>query len=323
MNKNIKSKFVLPNNIRFVKIIVIISYFFLYSVIFLFVLNNNNYFNRINAKLMKNDIILDEKTCNSIKNELKKRTRPLDYEKEFIFFTSLISCKIPFSFIRFADGEEHIMSGKYFQSIDVWHWSPHLKNLRDSLIESANICLNPNNFIAIPCKNWIEYSKSILSYSKCNSSKYMSYATLFYNKNYLKFKEWITSFINSSNRWDIILVANSKINKNISWAYKFYPIPDNTVEIWDEFKVSLLSNLSNDAKKDNIIFFISAGPTANIIISYLSKINNKNIYIDFGSAIEFITKGYSTRKYSKKTHKVSNKGCESFIIRNKNIIYDE
>ena len=117
-----------------------------------------------------------------------------------------------------------------------------------------------------------------MSYSKCNSSKYMSYATLFYNKNYLKFKDWIIKYINSRNRWDIILVANSKINKNISWAYKFYPLPDNAVEIWDEFKISILSSLSNDAKKDNLIFFISAGPTANIIISYLIKINNRNIY---------------------------------------------
>ena len=214
------------------------------------------------------------------------------------------------------------MRGENFQSIDVWHWSPKLKKLRHSLIESASICINSNNFIAIPCKNWIEYSKSILSYSKCNSSKYMSYATLFYNKNYLKFKDWIIKFIYSRDRWDIILVANSKINKNISWACKFYPIPDNAVEIWDEFKISLLSNLSNDAKKSNLIFFISAGPTANIIISYLIKINNKNIYIDFGSSIEFITKGYSTRKYSKKTHINYNKGCESFIIQDKDIIYD-
>ena len=59
----------------------------------------------------------------------------------------------------------------------------------------------------------------------------MSYSTLLVNNNYLEFKRWITSFINSSSRWKIILIANWEINKNISWAQKFYPIPDNIVEI--------------------------------------------------------------------------------------------
>ena len=153
---------------------------------------------------------------------MKERIRPFDFENELLFITSLISCKIPFSFIRFSDGEEAIMRGKNFKSIDIWRSSPKLKKLRDGLIESASICIKSNNFIALPCKNWIHYSKSILDFSKCKSSKYMSYTTLFYNKNYLLFKDWVTRFISSTNRWKIILVANSDINKDISWAYNFF-----------------------------------------------------------------------------------------------------
>ena len=299
----------------------------LYSLIFAFFifknLNNNNlYDDKRISKILENTIHLDNHACKYIKKKLEKRTRPFNYENEFIFFSSLISCKIPFSFIRFADCEENIMRGKDTKALDKWHWTPKLKKLRDDLIESVSICTIPNNFIGLPCKNWIHYSKSILSFSKCNSAKYMSYSTLFVNKNYLLFQNWITRFIYSSNRWKIILIANSNINKDISWAYKFFPVPYNVVEFWDDFSIYMLPILSAQAKKNNLIFFISAGPVGKIIISYLSKINNKNIYIDFGSSIEFITKGYSTRSHTKKNNKNSLKGCESFIIKNKTIIYD-
>ena len=150
----------------------------------------------------------------------------------------------------------------------------------------------------------------------------MSYASLFYNKNYKIFKNWLLKFIHNKNRWKIILIANSNINTDISWAYKFFPIPEHVVEKWENFSISFLSKLSKEAKENNLIFFVSAGPAANIIISFLVKINKKNIYIDFGSAIEFVTKGYSTRSYSDNKTKTSSKGCETFYFNNKKIIYE-
>ena len=259
--------------------------------------------------------------CNYVEKKLKNRTQPLEYEKEFFFFIDLISCDIPFSLIRFADGENSIMKGEELSSIDKWHWNPNNKIFQESLIQSTNICNKENNFIGIPCKNWIHISNSILSFSNCTSSKYMTYSTVFTNNNFKIFKSWITHYITSYNRRKIILVANSVINKNINWAYKFIPIPTHLVENWDDYSFKLLSELSKLTKlNDYLIFFVSAGPASNIIISYLIKINNKNIYIDFGSSIEFITKGYSTRSYSKKSF-LSTKKCETFIIKNKSVIY--
>ena len=97
-------------------------------------------------------------------------------------------------------------------------------------------------------------------------------------KNFQIFQNWITRFIDYPNRWKIILVCNSIINKNISWAFKFFPVPDHLIENWDEYGISLLDKLSQQAKKNNLIFFISAGPAANIIISNLIRINKYNIY---------------------------------------------
>lgn len=259
--------------------------------------------------------------CSYMTKILHNRKGPFEFEDEFFFFSKLIECNIPISLIRFGDGENLIMKGNNLKvAVDKWHWRPENKNFQKSLIESTSICVNNNKFIGIPCKNWFQISESILSFSKCTSSKYMTYATIFINKNFKNFQEWILHFINSSHRWKIILVANSNINKNISWAEKFFPVPDHLVENWDIEGENLLSKLSEQAKINNQLFFISAGPAANIIVSKLSKINQKNSYIDFGSSIEFITKGYSTRPYSWDNNFSKNR-CESFRLQNKILSY--
>jgi len=312
------------------------KYFYIFIILFIIFIslfssfiiiihkNNNNYIKNINIKeLIQSETNFDNKICQFINTKLKNRKKPFDFEEELCFIISLIACKIPFSFIRFADGENYIMRGKKINvGIDNWNWDDKNQKFRESLIESSSICLNPNNFIAIPCKNWFTISKSILSFSKCSNSKYMSYASVFYNKNFEFFQKWIVKFINSSNRWKIVLVANSLVNKDISWAYKFFPIPEHIVEKWDELSDTLLPKLEDEAKKSKMIFFVSAGPAANIIISHLIKINNKNIYIDFGSSIEMITKGFSTRYYLKNGVE-SFKSCESFYLENHIPIYLE
>jgi hypothetical protein len=103
----------------------------------------------------------------------------------------------------------------------------------------------------------------------------MSYSALFINKNFKIFKEWILRFINSKNRWKIIFVTNSNINTNIYWSYKFFHIPDYIVENRNNFSQPLIANLSKGVKNNNLIFFILASPTANILVSYPIQINNK------------------------------------------------
>ena len=324
-NKSIKSnsirskkKFYLSNTF----LIILIFLVFICAIIINKIYKIKLFKHKNKFGLIQNKTNPDTNACSFIKNKLENRTQPFDYENELEFFISLISCKIPFSFIRFADGEELIMRGeKIDQTTDKWYWDSKNAKFRNSLIESSSICTIPNNFIGLPCKNWIGYSRSILSFSNCTSSKYMSYATLFVNKNYPQFKKWILSYINTSNRWKIILVANSNINKDISWADKFFPIPEHIVENWEEFRQSKLPKISEEAKGNDLIFFVSAGPAANIIISYLTKINNKNIYVDFGSSIEFITKGYETRPYPNPNSEYSKQRCESYIIKDKDIIY--
>ena len=55
--------------------------------------------------------------------KLYNRTKPFKYEDELIFILDLISCDIPFYFIRFVDDENSIMIGKELKDIDKWHWN--------------------------------------------------------------------------------------------------------------------------------------------------------------------------------------------------------
>ena len=245
-------------NLKFVYSIFIVLIFVLICsfLSFRFIRNkigfNNEYKNINIINSLEKDKASNETDCLLVKNKLKNRTHPFDFANELIFFTELIACKIPFSFVRFADGENAILKGdKIDATLDRWHWNPSNKKFRESLIKATSNCVNDNNFVGIPCKNWIHISKSILSFSNCTSSKYMTFTTLFVNKNFEYFHDWIIRFVNSSNRWKIILVANKIINKNISWAYKFFPVPDHIVENFDNISISLLSELSNLAKQNN------------------------------------------------------------------------
>ena len=77
----------------------------------------NNFYKKSNIfPVNKNKYNSTITNCSLVKELLIKRTQPFEYESEFYFFTSIIYCKIPFSFIRFADGEEYI---HYFISFNL------------------------------------------------------------------------------------------------------------------------------------------------------------------------------------------------------------
>jgi len=155
---------------RFFKIILL--NLLIFQHIFIRNKNSKNNLGNINiTNLNKN--ITNDNACLLIKEKLNNRTNPLEFKNELNFFMDLISCKIPFSFIRFGDGENLIMKGIELKvKVDKWHWDVKNKKFQKSLIESSSICLTNNGFIGLPCKNWIKTSKSILSFSKCSSAKY-------------------------------------------------------------------------------------------------------------------------------------------------------
>ena len=127
------------SNFKRIFYIFIILIFLLNFAIFSMAFNRNkkslnDLYNNINITYLiekqKNEINSNDIDCIIVKNKLKNRTHPFVFENELLFFFDLISCKIPFSFIRFADGENCIMKGIKLENIkDKWYWNPKLKNL--------------------------------------------------------------------------------------------------------------------------------------------------------------------------------------------------
>ena len=125
-----KLKYKKRTRFHIIKIIFIIFYSFLSYLL-----------NKVFNSKTTNHAFYNDIDCIIVKNKLKKRIRPFDFVNEFYFFTDLISCKIPFSFIRFGDGENLIMRGvKINETLDKWKWNPKNKKFQESLIESSSIC---------------------------------------------------------------------------------------------------------------------------------------------------------------------------------------
>ena len=139
-NENINNKYIIRLYIIKCFIIIINSLIPKYK----FKKNNNKNSEIINiTRLIENGTDLDKNICLFVNRTLEKRIHPLDYEEELSFIISLILCKIPFSFIRFGDGEEHIMTGKTFDSKkDKWFWNNNNQDFKISLIKSSSIIIS-------------------------------------------------------------------------------------------------------------------------------------------------------------------------------------
>ena len=114
-NKKVKGNIIKNSIIQIRKI------FYLLIIIILSLLfqktnfKNNFYKKKAIFPIIQNENYSITNNCSIVKEQLDKRTQPFNYENEFYFFTSIISCKIPFSFIRFADGEEYIILLIFFR----------------------------------------------------------------------------------------------------------------------------------------------------------------------------------------------------------------
>ena len=81
--------------------------------------------------------------------------------------------------------------------------------------------------------------------------------------------------------------------------FKYMELPDFVNKIWQgKMREDLLVNatvLAQSVQKH--VFFVSGGPMAKVLISYMWTSNKANIYIDFGSSMDEVLKGVKTRPY--------------------------
>lgn len=225
-----------------------------------------------------------------------------DFRDEFYKFATLIENKTPMALVRYGDGEHLLMEGKGVSNItqaykvDGWGAEPRLYKMSYDLLDSLQHT-EPNYYYAIPCQCCNEYGKKFYLDRIKQGMDNITYANVFINGNYPLWKNFLYSM-----GQHIVLIANEAgIGKDLYPPLavdNYIPVKRDCVNFWeknrDKFKDFLTKSVQG---MSGVLFFISAGPMAKVIIDHLWKVNPTNRYIDVGSAIDEFIYGAPTRPY--------------------------
>ncbi len=196
---------------------------------------------------------------------------------------NLIKDEIPFSLIRFGDGEENILNnipckrqGFEYDSGDVRD-----QKFRLELEKSLNFYGGNRYFVGTNNFN-LSIQGTIIS------------PAIFINQNYPSFLNNIKRVL--ENRI-IYLVCNisgddRKLPFNIENTYY---INDSNWRYEEDLHNLILKHIEKEEK--SVIVLIAGGPYSNILIHKLWKTNSENTYIDLGSVLDPYLFGQNTRKY--------------------------
>ncbi|MDR2399091.1 MAG: hypothetical protein LBD61_01425 [Endomicrobium sp.] len=212
-------------------------------------------------------------------------------DKEFDKFWQKIKMGENFALTRNGDGERAVMSGSTLKAQEGgWKFPDYICALGKDC--SRSLLINNDKFfygISCPCCD----EESYYWYRSRINTKNITFANLWINGNYTKFKENFNDLKRDSVLITNYRAANHQIaNLNI---LKHYTISDDCITFWETDAKKMLSQIKYELEnKNNILYVVSAGP----IIAELFKNNPNNCYIDFGSAIEpYYNNSYFKRPY--------------------------
>ena len=222
-------------------------------------------------------------------NNIKIWNNCLDY------FIKKIKSKENFSLLRFADGELYVLENKKITNCDNWTFK-----------ENGILCKHLNEALTLKNTN-VYYGISCLSdhvptcmyyYKKIFNNHNITYANIFVNNHYSKWKNFLESHNGECFLISCKLPKNNKVG-NIKVVDSLI-IDEFLVNSWDEKYKNYFNLLNTIGKKyTNMLFLISAGPLSEVFIHKLYKSNPNNIYIDVGSSIDPYIKNRLSRPYMK------------------------
>ncbi|MCM1003276.1 MAG: glycosyltransferase family 2 protein [Candidatus Gastranaerophilales bacterium] len=212
-----------------------------------------------------------------------------------------------FTLLRYGDGEMAIMQGRQVKAQEGW-CSPKSdipNSLGLALLDTFNLEGDNIYFgISCPCCDNAAY----YFYSSRIKSKNLTFANMFVNCNFSKFKN---DFYNLKR--DAVLIANYRAkghkigNLNI---LKHYEINDDCVNFWETQASDLIKQIKEEfGDKNDLLYVVSAGPMAEPIIAELYKNNPNNCYIDFGSSTDIFYRENISRPYMIEGNYYAEKCC--------------
>ena len=231
-----------------------------------------------------------------------------DFNRDFEFFTGLISSQNNFAYARYADGEVALMKGNSVGQgsqayhVDNWQAPNKITKAGTELLESLSHT-EDNYYYAISSNtDWVNDHDFLKKHIKNQNN--ITFANLWINANYAKMKAFYQGL-----KKEVYLICNEKAKKE-SFPFpvvEIFPFPNNCVEYWEEYGEDYISQLIEYASQiQNKTFFVSCGPVSEIIIHRLYQANPNNQYVDVGSSIDEFVHGYKTRPYMDPTSKYAN-----------------
>jgi hypothetical protein len=225
--------------------------------------------------------------------------------ESFEFFWKKLESGENFTLLRYNDGEYALCAGRPFNAASGWQVGEGMTKLGEALKISLSL-VAPDVYYGISCPCCSEEAYNW--YRTRLNTQNVTFATLWVNINYPKFKENFPKLTR-----DAVLVANHRAkgvkiaNLNI---LKHYEIPDDCIGFWENGAQNLINMIENDfGARDNLLYVFSAGPLSEPVIYQLYKNNPNNCYIDFGSCIDAFYHDKPTRNYMRANSQTREKNC--------------
>ena len=209
-------------------------------------------------------------------------------DQEFDKLLSRLKSNQHFAFVRFGDGEMHVIKNIDF-SCKQWQVPfEFIAEFRQLLCDALNYNHN-NYYIGLPCgcceslDGFRQHINQQFNLSKTSQT----FSGLFNNA---MFKRVRNELVPCIKHYPIVLIANKNTKLKLLKKHgfnikKFFPIPMNAWQQHDALLNDIIEYTKNNNIKDHLFLFC-AGPVSNILIHQIHKIHPTNTYIDFGSSID-------------------------------------
>ena len=211
------------------------------------------------------------------------------------YFINRIKNKNHFAIMRMGDGEYSISINKSIkvQASDDWKYeensilNKHFNETLDMIQTNVFYGISGPSDNMEMCDYW---------YKNIHNTHNITYANIFVNKNYSIWE----NFLKNADYNCVLISQVFPLSRKLGGMkiIDYLPVDKYLVNKWDteyENYFDLVSKLARS--HTNVLFFVAAGPLANIFIHRMYLENPNNTYIDCGSSIDFLTKGIYTRTY--------------------------
>ena len=248
----------------------------------------------------------------------------MGWNESMAYLRMLIRNRVPFSVVRYGDGELEILSNRSHHNKE-WSWSPdqnHADKFRRLLTQPFQDAQSAESImmIGLPVtfcaegrwahamggggrrdlvQNFFQPPLATeLGIGGVPSNRFL-YSWQFGNLNFNATFDLIETLVTAD--WPILVVCNHELVMDKSppaWVSGVLTISTDSVEgvirSFDTF-TSKIQKLARAV--DGAAFLFSAGPLSNVIIAVMHRINPRNIYIDIGGSLDYFLSNVRTRDF--------------------------